>query len=61
LDSDEEIEQWQNRLHEVTTLNFNMVVRSLQRMMNEARELPTDGGAANVEEFVDRYEIAIPK
>jgi len=28
-DLDEEVEQWQNWLHEVTTLNFNMMIRSL--------------------------------
>lgn len=28
-DSDEEIEKWQDRFHEVTMLNCNMMVRSL--------------------------------
>jgi len=36
LDSDEEIERWQNRFHEVITLNCNMMVRSLQYVMTEA-------------------------
>ena len=36
---DEEVEKWQNRLHEVTTLNCNMMVRSLHCMTTKAREL----------------------
>ena len=36
--SDEEIEQWQNWLHEVTTLNCNMMIRSLNCIKLEARE-----------------------
>lgn len=31
-DSDEKIERWQNRLHEVTMMNCNMMIRSLCSM-----------------------------
>jgi len=58
-DSDEEIEGWQNCLHEVTTLNYNMMVQSLCRVIIEARELPTNAGATNVEEPIDCCENAI--
>ena len=58
LDSNDEIEQWQNRLHEVTTLNRNLMVRSLRRVMTKARELSTYAGATNVEEPIDRCEKA---
>jgi len=40
-DSDEEVEPWQNWLHEVTTLNCNMTIRSLCCVMTKAMELPT--------------------
>lgn len=50
--SDEEIEQWQNRLHEVTTLNCNMMIRSLCCIIIEARELPTYDGLSAVDEFL---------
>ena len=49
-DLDEEIERWQNQLHEVTMLNCNMMVRSLRRVMRETRELPIDVYATNMEE-----------
>lgn len=55
-DSDEEIERWQNRPHEVTTINCNMMVRSLRRVTIKAREIPIDGGAMKVQEIVDRCE-----
>jgi len=41
LDSDEETKQSQNRLHEVTTLNYNMMTRSLHCVSTEVRDLPT--------------------
>ena len=33
LDSDKEVERWQNQLHEVTMLNCNMMTRSLHYML----------------------------
>lgn len=59
LDSDEEIERWQNRLHEVTMLNCNMMIRSLCHLTTKARELPTEVGATNVEEPVEQCEKEI--
>jgi len=35
-DSDEEVKHWQNRLHEVTTLNCNMMIRSLRCVTTKA-------------------------
>lgn len=60
-DSDEEIERWQNRLHEVTTLNCNMMIRSLRRMMTEVRELPTYDGVTRVDESLDKFESVVPE
>ena len=58
-DSNDEIEQWHNRLHEVTTLNCNMMVILLRHVVREARELPIDTGATNMEELIDHCDKAI--
>ena len=55
--SDEEIERWQNRLHKVTTLNCNRMVRSLCCVTIEGRELLT--GTTHMEELVERCEMPI--
>lgn len=56
---DEEVERWQNRLHEVTMLNCNMMIRSLRCMMVETREMPTYDGVMVVDEFLDKFEGAL--
>ena len=60
-DSDEEVERWQNQLHEVTTLNCNMMIRSLHCVTTEARELPTYDGVTAVDEFLNKFESAVPE
>lgn len=52
-DSDEEIEQWQNRLYEVTTLNCNMMTRSLHYVSMEVRDLPTYDRLSEVADFLN--------
>lgn len=54
-DSDEEVERWQNRLHEVTSLNCNMMVRSLRCVTIEERDLPTYDGLTAVDEFSNKF------
>lgn len=61
LDSDEEVEQWQNRLHEVTTPNCSMMVRSLSCVTTEARELPTYDGFIVVDEFLKNFKAQYQK
>ena len=61
LDSDEEIERWKNQLHEVTTLNCNMMTRSLHCVTIEARELPTYDGLTIVDEFLSKFESIVPE
>ena len=46
-DSDEEIERWKNRLQEVTTLNYNMMTRSLQRVTTKVRQWPAENGTTS--------------
>jgi len=59
LNSDEEVERWQNQLHEVTTLNCNMMVRSLRCVTTEAREQLTYDGLLVVDEFLRKFESAV--
>jgi len=60
LDSDDEVECWQYRLHEVMTLNCNTMIRSLRHVTIEAREFPTHDDVIVVEEFLDKFESAVP-
>ena len=53
---DEKIERWQNRLHEVTTLNYNMVIRSLCCVTTEVRDLPMYDGLKIVGDFLNEFE-----
>lgn len=55
----EEVECCQNWLHEVTTLNCNMMVISLQRVTTKAREMPIDEGTTNVEVSLDKFESVV--
>ena len=54
-DSNEEIERWQNQLHEVTTLNCNTMLRSLHCMATEVRDLPMYDGLTAVDEFLSKF------
>lgn len=59
LDSNEEIERRQNRLQKVTTLNCNMLIRSLCYVTIEARELLTYDGLTKVDEFLSKFERTV--
>lgn len=54
-DSDEELEDWKNRLHEVSTLHCNMMTKSLRCVSNEVRNLPHYDVLNDVEFFLDEY------
>lgn len=60
-DLDEEIERWKNRLHEVTTLNCNMMTRLLHYISTKVRDLPTYDGLSEVDTFLDKFEREVPK
>ena len=53
VDSDEEVEQWQNWLYEVTTLNCNIMTWLLRCVSLEERNLPTYDGLNEVDTFLD--------
>jgi len=61
LDSNEEVEHWKNRLHEVTTLNFNMMIRSLRYVTTEAREPQTYDGVTTMDELQEKFESVVPE
>ncbi len=54
-----EVERWQNWLHEATTLNCKMMVRSLCCITIEVRELPTYDGLIAVDEFLSKFESVV--
>ena len=56
LDSDEETERRQNQLHEVTTLNYNMMTRSMHCISIEVRDMPTYDRLSEVDAFLNRFE-----
>jgi len=53
---DEELERWQNRLHEVTTLSCNMMTQSLGCLLSEVINLPTYDGMNDADIFLDALE-----
>ena len=61
LDSNEELECWQNRLHEVTTLRCNMMTWSLHCVSSEVRNLPTYDGLNDVDMFLDAFAREVPE
>ena len=60
-DPNEELEHWQNRLHEVTTLSYNMMTRSLHYVSSEVRNFPTYDGLNDVDIFLDAFDREVPK
>ena len=63
-DSDEELEHWQNRLHEVhevITLSCNMMIQSLRCVSLEVRNLPTCDGLNDVDIILDAFEREVPE
>ena len=55
-DLDEEVERWQNQLHEVTTLICNTMTRSLRCVSIKVRDMPTYDGLSEVDNFLDAFE-----
>ena len=60
-DLDKEVKRLQNQLHKVTMLNYNMMIRSLRYIMNEARELPTCEGNKGGDELLNKSGRLGPK
>lgn len=60
-DLDEEIEKWHRWLHKVTTLNFNMMIRSLHCVATEVRDLPMYDGLTAIDDFLNKFEQELLK
>lgn len=58
-DSDEEDEQWRNRMNGVTTLHCNMVTKSLYYVRIQDRKFPTYDGMTIIVEFLTKFEIVV--
>ena len=54
--SDEELEHLQIRLHEVSTLRYNIMTKSLHCVSSQIRSLPYYDGLTNVDKFMDAFE-----
>lgn len=61
LDSDEELDHWNNRLHEVSTLHCNMMTNSLCCVSSEVRNMTYYDGLTDVHHFLDVFEREVPK
>jgi len=55
-DLDEELEHWQNRLHEVSTLRCNMMNKYLHCVSLEVRNLSYYDGLTDVDKILDTFE-----
>jgi len=60
-DLDKEIERWQNWLHKVTTLNCNVMIRSLHCVATEARDLPMYDILTVVYDLLNKIEREVPE
>ena len=61
LDSYEELEHLQNRLHKVSTLRYNMMTKLLHCVSTEVRNLSHYDGLNDVNLFLDQFEKEVPE
>ena len=60
LDSDVGLENWQNRLHEVSARRCAYLTKSLQWIGTEINEIPSFHGLMNIQDFLKQFEQQIP-
>lgn len=60
-DSDEELEHWQNTMHEVSTFRCNMMTKPLRCVSTEVRKLPNYDGLTDLDLFLDEFEREVPQ
>jgi len=60
-ESDEELEHRLNHLYEVSTLQCNMMTKSLRCVTSEVRKLPYYDGLINIVMFLDEFEREVPE
>lgn len=57
----EDLEHWQNRLHELSTLRCNMMTKLLRCVSSEVISFPYYDGLTDVDNFLDSFEREVPK
>lgn len=60
-DSDEELEHWQNRLQEVSSLRCNRLTKSIRCISTEVWNLPYYDGLEGFNLFLDKFERDVPE
>lgn len=61
LGSNEELEHWQNWLHEASMVHCNMMTKLLHCVSSKVRDLPHYDGLTNVDFLLDAYEREVPE
>lgn len=56
LKSEEELENWYNRLHEVSTKPYAIITKSVRYMISEVCNIPSYDGLGDVNNFINDYE-----
>lgn len=59
--SNEELEHWKNRLHEVSMLCCNMMTKWLRYVSSEVRILPYYDFLTDIDKFLDAFERGVPE
>ena len=60
LDSEVGLENWQQRLHEVSEIRLSRITKTLRWIRSEVITLPIFDGLSDVEIFVQEYEAQLP-
>ena len=60
-DSDGEIENWKNQLHDVSTLRCLRITKNFHCISSEVRDLPYFDGSGNVTDFLRAFEAKLPQ
>lgn len=60
-DLDEELENWKNRLYEVSMLCCNMMTKLLKCVSTQVRNLPHFDGLGDMELFLDEFDLKVPE
>lgn len=59
--SDGEIENWKNRLHDVSALQCLQVTKNFHCISSEVRDLPYFDGSGDIKVFLRTFEAEVPR
>jgi len=60
-DSEEELENWQNRLHEVSTRQCEKMTKAVHSMTIEVCDFPFYDGLGTINNFLEEYKEHVTK